>query len=117
MANLSFIQNKCYLSSYTNGWWQDLNPNDKMVCATKIALIHSEISEALEGMRKDKMDEHLPHRTSFEVELADAIIRIFDLAGAKGFDLERTIEEKLDYNNQRPDHKLENRTKPGGKKI
>lgn len=84
---------------------------------TMLALIHSEVSEALEGIRKDKMDEHLPHRRSAEVELADAVIRIFDFAGLKGYDIESAMLEKMEYNRNRLDHKREERAKEGGKKF
>lgn len=84
---------------------------------TDIALIHSELSEALEGVRRDIMDDHLPHRKMFEVELADAAIRIFDLAGKCGLDLGGAFAEKLEYNLNRADHKLENRQKEGGKSF
>ena len=80
-----------------------------------MALIHSEISEALEGGRKGKMDDHLPHRYAVEVELADALIRIFDTAGAMKLDLAGAVIEKLAYNQQRADHKPENRFAEGGK--
>lgn len=46
-----------------------------------LMLVVSEIAEAMEGHRKGLMDDHLSHRKMFEVELADAMIRIFDLAG------------------------------------
>ena len=52
-----------------------------------------------------------------EVELADSIIRIFDLAESRGFNLGQTIYEKLEYNKSRADHKKENRLKEGGKKF
>ena len=83
--------------------------------AQKLCLIHSEISEAMEGHRKGLMDDKLPHRPMMEVELADAVIRIFDLAGALDFDLGGAIAEKMAFNAQRPDHKLENRVAEGGK--
>ena len=50
-----------------------------------------------------------------EVELADAVIRIFDYAEAFGYDLQSAIHEKIAYNRTRADHQLENRSKPGGK--
>ena len=82
-----------------------------------LCLIHSEVSEALEGHRKGKMDDHLPHRKSIEVELADACIRIFDLAAGLGLDLGGAIVEKDLYNQQRADHKVEARLAEGGKKY
>lgn len=82
-----------------------------------IALIHSEISEALEGVRKNCPDDKLPHRKMEEVELADALIRIFDYAGAHNLDLGGALVEKMAYNRSRADHKPENRRKEGGKKI
>lgn len=84
---------------------------------TMLALIHSEVSEALEGFRKDINDDHLPNRKMAEVELADAVIRIFDLAGSMSFDLGGALVEKLLYNTQRSDHKKENREKENGKKF
>lgn len=67
-----------------------------------IALIHSELSEALEGNRKGLMDQHLPHRSSAEVELADAIIRIMDLGHGLCLDVAGAVIEKLAYNRTRP---------------
>jgi NTP pyrophosphatase (non-canonical NTP hydrolase) len=83
--------------------------------AQKLCLVHSEVSEGMEGSRKNLMDDKLPHRKMIEVELADAVIRIADLAGALGLDLGGAVVEKLAFNQSRPDHKLENRVKEGGK--
>ena len=77
----------------------------------------SELSEAMEGHRKNLMDDHLPTRKMFEVELADCIIRIFDIAGAVGLDLGGAFVEKMTYNANRADHKPENRLKENGKKY
>lgn len=66
-----------------------------------IALIHSELSEALEAIRKSLKDDKLPHRSGEEVEIADTVIRILDYAGAWGLDLAGAIEEKLEYNRNR----------------
>jgi NTP pyrophosphatase (non-canonical NTP hydrolase) len=82
-----------------------------------LCLIHSEISEALEGHRKNLMDDKLQHRKSIEVELADALIRIADLAGYLSLDLGGAVVEKLVYNESRADHKLANRIQDGGKKF
>lgn len=83
--------------------------------AQKLCLIHSEISEAMEGHRKGLMDDKLPHRKMIEVELADAMIRIGDLAGALGLDLGGAIAEKMAFNAKRPDHQPEARKAAGGK--
>ena len=99
-------------------WWHDpltgerLNRNKgEMLC-----LIHSEISEAMEGERKNLMDDKLPHRPMAEVELADALIRILDYAAGHGYDIEGAVAEKRAYNRVRPDHKPEARLAANGKK-
>jgi NTP pyrophosphatase (non-canonical NTP hydrolase) len=108
------------------GWWTDMDTGesllgknhkgkDKRNVPEMLCLIHSEISEAMEGYRKNLADDKLPHRSMFEVELADVLIRLFDLAGAHGLDLGGAVTEKLEYNASREDHKLENRKQAGGK--
>lgn len=109
--------NDFHKRSVDAGWWPDEDRNNPYIVALKLALVHSEISEALEGDRKGLMDDKLPHRTSLEVELADAIIRIGDLAGFKGLDLQGAIEEKLEYNKIRLDHQKGNRQLVGGKRY
>lgn len=82
-----------------------------------IALMHSELSEALEGDRKQLMDKHLPHYPQLVVELADCILRIVNFCGAKGLPLGAALVEKKEYNKHREDHKMENRLAPGGKRY
>ena len=108
----------CHEAAVKGGWWHDSQGKKKeRNVGELLCLIHSEISEAMEGERKGLMDTHLKHKSMMEVELADAIIRIFDLAESKGFNLGQTIYEKLDYNKSREDHKIKNRFKEGGKKF
>lgn len=69
----------------------------------KIALIHSELSEALEAIRKNNpIDDKCPEFTSFSVELADAVIRIMDLSYHYGYDISNAIVAKIRYNTTRP---------------
>jgi NTP pyrophosphatase (non-canonical NTP hydrolase) len=83
-----------------------------------IALIHSEVSEALEGGRKgNRPDPHCPLFGNVEIELADAIIRIMGLCYHLNLDIESAIAVKLKYNLDRPDHKLAARAAEGGKKF
>lgn len=100
-------------------WWHDLKTGKKLERnkAELIALMHSELSETLEGERKDLMDSHLPHRKAAEVELADLLIRVFDYCGAYGYDLDGAVAEKRSYNATRADHKKEARLAVGGKKF
>jgi hypothetical protein len=107
----------CHAQAVSGGWWHNLKTGEPIErnVGECLALIHSEISEALEAHRKNLMDDKLSMRKGFEVELADAVIRIFDLAGAQGLDLGGALTEKLEYNLTRADHKPENRLAAGGK--
>lgn len=103
---------ECHARAVVVGWWD--KPRNAGEC---IALMHSELSEALEGVRKGAQDEHLPEFTSEEVEFADALIRIFDYAGARQLRLGEAFVAKLLYNANRADHKPEARAAAGGKKF
>lgn len=107
------------LHTANSRWWYDLRTGQRLERnkGELLALIHSEISEALEGERKNKMDDHIPHRKSAEVELADALIRIFDYAGGFGYDLAGAMLEKVLYNASRADHKKDARLAEGGKQF
>ncbi len=115
--NLTELSNHFHKISRDAGWWSLGDENNPNIIATKFALIHSEVSEAFEGYRRAMVDAHLPNRLSVEVELADVLIRIFDLAGAIGLDLDGAVWEKSDYNRRRLDHKAEDRAKEHGKKF
>lgn len=90
-----------------------LNPHP----SEKIALMHSELSEMLEGVRKDTFDDHIPSRKTEEVEAADLFIRLMDYVGWRGLDLAGALKAKMKYNTTRADHTAEARRATNGKKF
>lgn len=117
---VQYLQNVCHGDAAEAGWWLDTDGTGKsnpLHFSNKLCLIHSEISEAMEADRKNLMDDKLPSRPGREVELADALIRILDLAGGYEMDLAGTVAEKLAYNRQREDHKLKARATGHGKRY
>lgn len=116
---ISQLQSLCHTANLK--WWTDprtgqpIDPESKHLVGEKLMLIVSEISEAMEGHRKSMSDPHLPHHPSITVELADALIRIFDLAGAMQLNLAQAFVDKTLYNAARLDHTHKARMAPGGK--
>lgn len=78
------------------GFWESDNTGEK------IALMHSELSEALEADRKNLDAEHIPGFTGVEEELADVVIRILDFAGHHQLRLGEALSAKIAYNLTRP---------------
>jgi len=85
-----------------NGLGGDAIKYELDIKLSKIDLMHSELGEMTEGVRKPRPDEHCPDFTSEEIELADCLIRAFDYAGAFGLRLGQAIEAKMEYNKSRP---------------
>lgn len=79
------------------GFWDGERNKGEM-----IALIHSELSEALEGLRGNNTSDKLPLLTAEEEEMADVIIRVLDYSAGFGLNIGQAIAAKLEYNAKRP---------------
>lgn len=84
------IAREIHQNAVDHGWWPDERPVPEV-----LALIHSEVSEALEAYRKND-------RSNFAEELADIVIRVFDAAEGYDIDIEREIVKKHQFNKTRP---------------
>lgn len=128
---LNELRNECYQISADHGWHDhdaitELFEADgiraadsvraqarymELLTATRLCLIHSEVSEALEAVRHgNPVSEHCPEISGLEEELADVVIRVLDLAGESGMDIDRAVRLKMDFNRNRP-------YRHGGKKL
>lgn len=100
-------------------WWVDINTGEpiKRNIGELLMLVTSELAEALEGDRKNLPDDKLPHRKMFDVEIIDALIRLFDICGGLVPHAAEIFEEKMAFNAVRKDHTIEHRRTDNGKKY
>jgi NTP pyrophosphatase (non-canonical NTP hydrolase) len=102
--DLNEMRNEAYRNSRKHGWWDGVEDGDQKVIPEKLMLTVSELAEAVEDYREGRMVQALDNGkpVGFPSELADAIIRIGDLAGHLGIDLNEAVEMKMAYNRTRP---------------
>lgn len=101
---------RCYETAREKGWWdgapEEGSPWFVDMVAGKLMLIVSEAAEALEDLRVKDIHENTVREDGkpegFASELADIVIRVFDLAGFLGIDLEEAIRLKMAHNETRP---------------
>ena len=92
-----------FLAYNINVWAAFKGFNDSPVdFPTAIALMHSELSEALEADRKDLRDSHLPQYAGKVVELADLIIRVLHTCGQQNWPIGEVLMAKMAFNCSRP---------------
>jgi hypothetical protein len=125
ITSFNVLAKRAYENARKKGWWDERDAlidltreyapeltifAEKAIAGMSVALVHSEISEALEGLREDSYDDKIPEFTSEEAEYADAIIRIADRAAAKGLRVAEALVAKMKMNKTRS-------YKHGGKKF
>lgn len=90
------------LAAQINRWMTHQGFWDSRNVGEKLALIHSEVSEAMEADRKGLQSDHIGGFTGVEEEMADIIIRVLDFCHENNLRLGAAIQAKMVYNLSRP---------------
>jgi NTP pyrophosphatase (non-canonical NTP hydrolase) len=105
LASLNGLRDLCFRIAVSKGWHDKHDKNDPQTFPTLLCLVHSEVSEALEDYRMGlaiTAQRHNGKPYGIPLELADIIIRVMDICGLYGIDIDKAVKEKLQYNESRP---------------
>lgn len=97
VTSFTAMQAAVHENARNKGWW-----DEERNAGEAIALMHSELSEALEALRNGNPQDSKVPFDNLSVELADCIIRIMDFAGGAGLNIAAAIVAKHEFNKTRP---------------